>query len=175
MTRGLVLVVGAVFVLCAVGTMAIVMAASDLANGIPLDTTYVASLAVFGAGAALVLGITGRAVWRERASTGWAAYGVVVAAAALAGIVGGATLGSRSADQHIAYVRDRARTTCMAFVRVHPMSEDECEAREMSCEGEVRAHPPVVSRGLGGVTTPIDPGAPTDPRDRAVWECMGGH
>lgn len=174
MARGLILVVGAAFVLSAVSAMVVVMIASDLANGLPLDTSNFGVLGLFGGGGAIVLGITGRSVWRERRSVGWAAYGAIVASAAIAGVVGGAMLGARTAGDHVAYVRGRARETCAAFVAVHPMPEPECETREMACEAEVRAHPPVVARGLGGVTPPVDPGAPTDPRARAVWECLGG-
>jgi hypothetical protein len=174
MLRGLILIVGAAFALSAVSALVVVKVGSDLANGLPLEGSDFGILAVFGGGGALVLGITGRTVWRERASVAWAAYGAIVAAAALVGAGGGATLGWRIAGERVEYVRGRAAETCAAFVAVHPMPEAECEAREMACEQEVQAHPPVVARGLGGVTAPIDPGAPTEPHARAVWECLGG-
>lgn len=174
MLRGLILVVGAAFALSAVSAMVVVKVGSDLAHGLPLELSDFVILGVFGGGGALVLGITGRSLWRERASLAWAAYAGVVAAAALVGAGGGATLGWRVARERVDYVRGRAAETCAAFVAVHPMPEPECEAREMVCEQEVQAHPPVVARGLGGVTAPTDPSAPTEPRARAVWECLGG-
>lgn len=173
--RAMVIIAGACLVVPGVVALVLVKVGRDVANGLPIDATDLATIAAFGGGGAIVLGISGRALWRERKSVGWAIYGVLLAVAALVGTVVGAGVGWNIANERIADLHEEAARTCEGFLRSHPGSEEECERRAIDCRGRVIDHPPVAQRGLGGAAPPVDEGAPTELRARAIWECMGGH
>lgn len=170
--RGLVLVAGAAFVLPALVTTICVKIAWDVLGGVGLESGDLTTLGIGGLGAALVLGISGRALWRERAATGWRVFGGVVAVAAVVGIGFGLVFGAHIAEEHVAYVRGAATETCAAFVLVHPTLAVDCEARAIRCRTEVRAAPPVVPRGLHPGDAPGASREPSDPVERAVWACL---
>jgi hypothetical protein len=170
--RGLVLVVGASFVLAALVTTICVKMAGDLAGGVGVQSGDFTTLGIGGLGAAAVLGISGRALWRERASIGWRIYGALIVLVVLVGIGFGAVFGARISNEHVEYVHGRAIETCTAFALVHPDRMADCETRAITCRADVHAAPPVVERGLHAGDAPGASREPTDPEERALWACL---
>ena len=128
--RGLVLITGASLVLTALVTTMCVKIAGDLAGGVGIQSGDLLTLAVGGLGATAVLGISGRALWRERQSTGWRMYGGLIVLVSIVGVGFGLVFGARISTEHVAYVRGQARQTCTAFAAVHPGpmgDQDWCE------------------------------------------------
>ncbi len=170
--RGLVLIVAASFVLAALVTCICVKIVGDIGGGVGLQHGDLVTLGIGGLGATLVLGISGRALWRERAAMGWRIYGALVVLVVIAGVVFGAIFGARISSERVGYVRAEAAATCAAFGLVHPTLTTDCEVRAIACRAEVREHPPVVERGLRPGDTPRSASEPTQPVERAVWACL---
>lgn len=170
--RGLVLVVGASFVLAALVTTVCVKIAGDLAGGAGIQSGDFTTLAIGSVGALSVLGISGRALWRERASIGWRVYGGVIAVLVILGVGFGGVFGARISREHVAYVHGVAAETCAAFALVHPSQMADCEARAINCRADVHAAPPVVERGLHAGDAPGASLEPSDPEERAIWACL---
>lgn len=170
--RGLVLVVGASFVLAALVTTVFVKVADDLAAGVGVQSGDLTTFGIAGLGATAVLGISGRALWRERQSIGWRLYGALVVIVVIVGVGVGLAFGTRISREHVAYVREVAVQTCAEFVVVHPAQASDCVPRAIACRAEVHAAPPVVERGLRASDAPGVSAEPTDPEERAIWACL---
>jgi hypothetical protein len=168
--RGLILVMLASPVIAAVVACVALKMMFDLLGGVGFQRGDGTTIAIASIGGLAVIGISARAIWRERASMTWQLYGLVLAIAVTCGAIFGGVQGVRMSDEHVAYVRNEASETCRMFADVHRDLGPECIDRAIDCRREVEAAPPTVDRGLGAGAPRA--GEPTDPIERAVWVCL---
>lgn len=142
----------------------------DVVTGTPIEPWEWALGIAMLLGAAIVLGVSGRAVWRARREVGWRIYGAFLGAGAIAGIAGGTWLAGHEILRREASLDRRAVEVCAYF----DVPSATCPEIARACVQHVSAHPPAVERGLGPGPLTIGTRRVIEARDVAAVECVRG-